>query len=114
MSNLCPYCGECACCAHPSWPCPNSLVAVSELASSLRATERASMSSPAEPSRPDARVDALEIMRQLCGFRQKDGKHCIDCGAEFSALNVFTRDGAREASISGLCESCFDAMPEDA
>lgn len=63
--------------------------------------------------KPDARVDALEIMRQLCGFREKDGKHCIDCGAEFSAENIFTRDGAREATISGLCERCFDTLEEE-
>lgn len=39
--------------------------------------------------------------------------HCIQCKAPFSELNVFTREGARETNISGMCEICFDALFED-
>ena len=36
--------------------------------------------------------------------------HCICCGYEFSKLNVFTVDGAKETQISGTCEKCFDEL----
>lgn len=42
--------------------------------------------------------------------------HCIEYKQQFSRANVFTKDGARETQISGLCEKCFDticAEPEE-
>jgi hypothetical protein len=50
------------------------------------------------------------------GLREFDGKHCISCGEEYSAKNVFTPAGWGEIRISGFCERCFDeawAEPED-
>lgn len=39
---------------------------------------------------------------------------CIHCGQPFKyGNNVFTQDGWKEISISGMCESCFDGLFED-
>lgn len=36
---------------------------------------------------------------------------CTDCGRPIVfGENVFTADGAKEASISGMCEQCFDEL----
>lgn len=36
--------------------------------------------------------------------------HCICCKQPFSSLNVFTVAGAKETTISGMCEICFDGL----
>ena len=34
---------------------------------------------------------------------------CLHCKQPFNyGVNVFTREGMKEISISGMCESCFD------
>ena len=36
---------------------------------------------------------------------------CIKCGEPFkNGVNVFTKAGFAEVAISGLCETCFDAI----
>jgi len=39
---------------------------------------------------------------------------CLNCGRPFKfGTNVFTHDGWKEISISGMCESCFDGLFEE-
>jgi hypothetical protein len=38
---------------------------------------------------------------------------CEMCKQPFSALNVFSVEGAKETQISGLCEACFDSLFAD-
>lgn len=39
---------------------------------------------------------------------------CIHCKQPFKYdVNVFTREGMKEISISGMCESCFDGLFDD-
>lgn len=39
---------------------------------------------------------------------------CLHCGQPFKyGINVFTREGMKEISISGICESCFDGLFDD-
>lgn len=36
---------------------------------------------------------------------------CLHCGQPFKyGVNVFTKEGMKEISISGVCESCFDGL----
>lgn len=44
--------------------------------------------------------------------KQIDG-HCRRCKQPFTPDTVFTSAGWREATISGLCEKCFDEMFEE-
>jgi hypothetical protein len=37
---------------------------------------------------------------------------CAECCAAFSSNNTKTPNGWRETQISGLCETCFDALFE--
>lgn len=39
--------------------------------------------------------------------------HCIECRQLFTSKNVFTREGAKETQLSGMCECCFDELFED-
>jgi hypothetical protein len=39
--------------------------------------------------------------------------NCVCCKEEFSKENVFTKEGAAETQISGMCEKCFDAIFEE-
>jgi len=39
--------------------------------------------------------------------------HCISCKQPFSPDNVFTIEGARETTLSGMCEVCWDELFED-
>lgn len=53
--------------------------------------------------------ELMELARKGAGLAEKDGVHCVQCGGRFEAgVNIFTSAGSREASISGLCEKCFD------
>lgn len=52
--------------------------------------------------------EALGNVRKAIGLREFDGKHCINCGEEYSDKNMFTAAGWSEAKISGFCEKCFD------
>ena len=39
---------------------------------------------------------------------------CLHCKQPFKyGVNVFTREGMKEISISGMCESCFDGLFDD-
>ena len=39
---------------------------------------------------------------------------CLHCGHPFKyGFNVFTREGMKEISITGMCESCFDGLFQD-
>ena len=39
---------------------------------------------------------------------------CLHCKQPFNyGVNVFTREGMKEISISGMCESCFDGLFDD-
>jgi hypothetical protein len=41
----------------------------------------------------------------------RDEAKCIQCRDPFKfGVNVFTREGAAEVRISGMCERCFDAL----
>jgi hypothetical protein len=59
-------------------------------------------------------VDRLIVGREIVD--RKDAR-CVECKEPFKwGVNVFTKDGAKEVAISGLCEACFDticAEPED-
>jgi len=44
----------------------------------------------------------------------KDDARCIDCKQPFKfGVNIFTKEGAAEVRISGICEKCFDSYFED-
>jgi hypothetical protein len=45
--------------------------------------------------------------------RLKDGKTCIQCNDPFTDENVYTDKGWKESQISGLCERCWNAMPQE-
>lgn len=38
---------------------------------------------------------------------------CISCHESVGPTNIYSRAGAAEYRISGLCERCFDAMFDD-
>lgn len=44
--------------------------------------------------------------------RCKAERRCIQCGEKFSETNVYTKEGALETQISGICERCFDEIFE--
>ncbi len=36
--------------------------------------------------------------------------YCVGCGERFTTANVWSDAGWYETQISGLCESCYDAV----
>ena len=56
-------------------------------------------------------MNAIEYV--IVGRQQvpKSEAACIDCKKPFKfGVNIFTKEGHKEVTISGLCETCFDSI----
>lgn len=57
--------------------------------------------------------DSLEDFLALASQNRLRYLRCVDCNAPFSLANVHSPAGWRETQISGMCETCFDALFAD-
>lgn len=64
-----------------------------------------------------AQESLAEFKKRVCDQaygRQPDGKTCVSCNkVPEQGANMQSEAGWREFTISGLCESCFDACMSD-
>lgn len=51
-----------------------------------------------------------ELVRPAMPHQDIYRTHCVACGTRFTEANVWSDAGWLETQISGLCESCFDAV----
>lgn len=68
---------------------------------------------PVDFPKTEEKVVDEKVIVGCISVDRKDAR-CIDCGQPFKfGVNVFTREGNKEISISGTCEKCFDSYFED-
>ena len=60
------------------------------------------------------RTPFLNSLATAAGFNLDNAEHgcCVRCNEPISGSNTHTTAGWKEASLSGLCEDCFDRIFE--